>query len=150
MYGLLVLNTSSYAQLVLRWYIRANLCITSDPNTSIKDANDVSRILAESLKTCLNPPRGRGEKRIGTLASEDGHKWKCEVDRPSRSTEVNPGRKQKRCSLSCLWSQVQRDTSGPDNSQTLGCLWTKHHRCTCMWNWTETPTVSSRLRAKTV
>ena len=69
---------------------------------------------------------------------------------PSRSTEVNPGKKQKCCSLSCLWSRVQRDTSGPGNSQTLGCLWTKHHRCTCMWNWTETPTVSSRLRAKTV
>ena len=24
-----------------------------------------------ALKTCLNPPRGRGEKRIGTLASQD-------------------------------------------------------------------------------
>ena len=32
---------------------------------------DVSRKLAESLKTCLNPPRGRGEKWIGTLANED-------------------------------------------------------------------------------
>ena len=31
----------------------------------------VSRILAVSIKTCLNPPRGRGGKRIGTLASED-------------------------------------------------------------------------------
>ena len=69
---------------------------------------------------------------------------------PSRSTEVNLGKKQKCCSLSCLWSRVQRDTSGPGYSQTLGCLLTKHHRCTCMWNWTETPTVSSRLRAKTV
>ena len=26
---------------------------------------------ARALKTCLNPPRGIGEKRIGTLASED-------------------------------------------------------------------------------
>ena len=51
-------------------------------------------------------------------------KWKYEVDRPSRSTEVNPGKKQKWCSLSCLSSQGQRDTSGPGNSQTLGYLWT--------------------------
>ena len=43
------------------------------------------------------------------------HKWirKNEVDRPSRSTEVNPGKKQKCCYLSCLRSQVQRDTSDP-------------------------------------
>ena len=47
-------------------------------------------------------------------------------------------------------SMEQNHTSGPINSQTLGYLWTKHHRCTCMWNWTETPTVSSRLRANTV
>ena len=40
-------------------------------STLIFDANDVSRKLADCLKTCLNPPRGRGEKRIGTLASED-------------------------------------------------------------------------------
>ena len=69
---------------------------------------------------------------------------------PSRSTEVNQGKKQKCCSLSCLWSQVQRDTCGQVNSQTLGGLWTKHHRCTYMWDWTEMPTVSFRLRAKTV
>ena len=31
------------------------------------------------------------------------HEWKYEVDRHSRSTEVNPGEKQKWCSLSCLW-----------------------------------------------
>ena len=36
--------------------------------------------------------------------------------------------------LSCLWSKVQWDTSGPGNSQTLGCLLTKHHQCTCIWN----------------
>ena len=30
-----------------------------------------SMILVESLKTCVNPPRGRGGKRIETLASED-------------------------------------------------------------------------------
>ena len=50
----------------MNWYI------TSDPTTLIFDANDVTRKLAECLKTCLNPPRGRGEKRIGTLAREDG------------------------------------------------------------------------------
>ena len=65
------------------------------------------------------------------------HKWKYEVDRPSRLTVVNQTKKQKCCSRSCLWSQVQRDTSGPSNSQTLGCLWTKHHRCIDMWIWTE-------------
>ena len=37
----------------------------------IFDVNDVSRNLAEYLKSCLNPPRGREEKRIGTLASDD-------------------------------------------------------------------------------
>ena len=52
------------------------------------------------------------------------HKWKCEVDRPSRSTEVNPDMKQKCCSLSFLWCRVQQDTSGPGYSQTLCCLWT--------------------------
>ena len=40
-------------------------------DSTVFDAGDVCRILAESLKTCLNPPRGRGGKRIGTLASED-------------------------------------------------------------------------------
>ena len=39
------------------------------------------------------------------------HKRKHEVDRPSRSTKVNLGKMQKCCSLSCLWSQVQRDTT---------------------------------------
>ena len=29
-------------------------------------------VKAVALETCLNPPRGRGEKQIGTLASEDG------------------------------------------------------------------------------
>ena len=32
----------------------------------------MSRKLADCSKTCINPPRGRGEKRIGTLAGEDG------------------------------------------------------------------------------
>ena len=45
--------------------------MTSDPATSIFDANDVGGKLAECLKACLNPRRGRGGKRIGTLASED-------------------------------------------------------------------------------
>ena len=56
-------------------------------NTNIKDADLVSRILAESLKTCLNPPRGRGGKQIGALASEDGshyilHSKKCNIRLP--------------------------------------------------------------------
>ena len=58
-------------------------------------------------------------------------RWKCEVDHPSQSTVVNLGKKQKLCSLWCLWSQVQQDTSCPDNFRILGCLWTIHHRCTC-------------------
>ena len=57
-------------------------------------------------------------------------RWRCEVDHPSQSTVVNLGKKQNLCSLWCLWSQVQHDTSGPDNFRILGCLWTKHHRCT--------------------
>ena len=36
-------------------------------------------------------------------------------------------KKQKCCYLSCLWSQVQRDTPDPGNSQTLGRLLTKHN-----------------------
>ena len=75
---------------------------------------------------------------------------KCEVDHPSQSTVVNLGRKQKWCSLWCPWSQVQQDTSGPDNFRILGCLWTIHHRCTCKWDWTEMLNVSFPLRAKTV
>ena len=52
------------------------------------------------------------------------HKWNYmyEVDSPYRSTEVNLGMKQKCCFLSCLWSQVQQDTSGPCNSQTLSFI----------------------------
>ena len=61
-------------------------------------------------------------------------RWKCEVDHPSQSTEVNLGKKQKWCSLWCPWSQVQQDTSGPDNFRILVCLWTIHHRCTCKWS----------------
>ena len=75
---------------------------------------------------------------------------KCEVDHPSQSTVVNPGKKQKWCSLLCPWSQVQQDTSGQDNFRILGCLWTIHHRCTCKWDWTEMLNVSFPLRAKTV
>ena len=47
-------------------------------------------------------------------------RWKCEVDHPSQSTEVNLGKKQKWCSLWYPWSQVQQDTSGPDNFRILG------------------------------
>ena len=35
-------------------------------STLIFDANDVSRKLAGCLKTCLNPPRGRGEEKSGS------------------------------------------------------------------------------------
>ena len=59
------------------------------------------------------------------------HKWKCEVDRPFRSVEVNQDKKQKSCSLWCPSSQVQQDTSGPSKSQTLGYLLTKPHRSVC-------------------
>ena len=41
-------------------------------------------------------------------------KGKCAADRHSRSTGVNPSRKQRCYSPSCLWSQAQRDTSDPD------------------------------------
>ena len=44
-------------------------------------------------------------------------KGKCAADRHSRSMGVNPSRKQRCCSPSCLWSQAQRDTFDPDNSQ---------------------------------
>ena len=60
---------------------------------------------------------------------------KCSADRYSRSTGVNPSRKQRCCSPSCLWSQAQRDTSYPDNFQKLGYWLTIRHRC--MWSWTE-------------
>ena len=51
---------------------------------------------------------------------------------------VHPDRKKyiqvrsRSVALCRVLSQVQRDKSGPGNSQTLGCLWTKHHRCTYM------------------
>ena len=40
-------------------------------STQIFDVSDDRRKVPQCLKTCLNPPRGRGGKRIGTLASED-------------------------------------------------------------------------------
>ena len=55
-------------------------------------------------------------------------RWKCVVFHPSQSTKVNIGKKQKWCSLWCPWSQVQQDTSGPDNFRILGCLWTQTRR----------------------
>ena len=63
---------------------------------------------------------------------------------------VHLGMKQKWCSLWCPWSQVQQDTSDPDNFRILGRLWTIHHRCTCKWDWTEMLTVSFPLTANTV
>ena len=77
-------------------------------------------------------------------------KGKFAADRHSRSTGVNPSRKQRCCSPSCLWSQVQRDTSDPDNSQNLGYWLTIRHRCICMWSWTEMLIFSFQLKAKTV
>ena len=73
-------------------------------------------------------------------------RWKREVDHPSQSTVVNLGKKQKWCSLWCSWSQVQQNTSGPDNYRILGCLWTIHHRCTCKWDRTEMLNRSFPLR----
>ena len=77
-------------------------------------------------------------------------KGKSAADRHSRSTGVNPSRKQRCCSPSCLWSQAQRDTSDPDNSQNLGYWLTIRHRCICMWSWTEMLIFSFQLRARTV
>ena len=64
-------------------------------------------------------------------------KRKCAADRHSRSTGWNPSMKQRCCSPSCLWSQAQRDTYDPFNSQSLGYWLTIRHRCICMWSWTE-------------
>ena len=50
---------------------------------------------------------------------------------PFLPIDRSKSKKQKCYSLSCPWSRVQRDTSGPGNSQTLGCLWTKHHVPVC-------------------
>ena len=77
-------------------------------------------------------------------------KRKCASDRHSRSTGVNPSRKQRCCLPSCLWSQTQWDTSDPVNSQNLGYWLTIRHRCICMWIWTEMLIFSFQLRAKPV
>ena len=77
-------------------------------------------------------------------------KGNCADDRLSRSTRVNPSRRQTCCSTSCLWSQAQWDTSDPDYSQNLGYWLTIRHRYICMWSWTEMLTFSFQLRAKTV
>ena len=63
-------------------------------------------------------------------------KGKCAADRHSRSTGVNPSRKQRCCSPSFLWSQAQRDTFDLDISQNLGYWLTISHRCICVWSWT--------------
>ena len=60
-------------------------------------------------------------------------KGKCAADRHSRSTGVNPSRKQRCCSPSYLWSQGQLDTFDPDNYQSLGYWLITRHRCICMW-----------------
>ena len=77
-------------------------------------------------------------------------KGKFAADRHSRSTGINPSRKQRCCSPSCLLPQAQRDTSDPDNSQDLGYWLTIRHQCICMWSWTEMLIFSFQLRAKTV
>ena len=76
-------------------------------------------------------------------------KGKCAADRHSRSTGVNPSRKQRCCPPLCLWYHAQRDTFNPDNSQSLGYWFTIRHRCICMWSWTEM-LFFFQLRAKTV
>ena len=72
------------------------------------------------------------------------------ADRPFRSTGVNPSRKQRCCSQSCLLFQAQRDTSDQDNYENIYYWLTIRHRCVDMWSWTEMLTVSFQRRAKTV
>ena len=51
------------------------------------------------------------------------YKWKCEVNRPlPLSTWINQDKRQKYCSLSCLWSEIRQNTDGPGIFHTLGCL----------------------------
>ena len=76
-------------------------------------------------------------------------KGKCASDHPYRSTRENPSRNQWCCSRLCFLSQVQRDTSDPDNSQNLGYWLIIRHRCICMWSWIEMLTFSFQLREKT-
>ena len=75
------------------------------------------------------------------------HKGKCAADRPFWSTGVNPSRKQRCCSQSCLLFQA---TSDQDNSENIDYWLTIRHRCVDMWSWTEMLTVSFQRRAKTV
>ena len=86
----------------------------------------------------------------GSLNHHVCRKGKCAADRHSRLTGVNPSRKQRCCSQSCLGPQAQRDTSDQDNVQNLGYWLTIRHRCICIWSWTEMLIFSSHLRAKTV
>ena len=67
----------------------------------------------------------------------------------SQSTGVNPSRKQRYCSPSCLWSQAQQDTFDSDNSQSQNYWMAILHRCIYIWSWTEMLTVSFQPRAKT-
>ena len=71
-------------------------------------------------------------------------KGKFKADHPTWSIWANPSRKQKCCSSSCLWSQVQWDTSGPDNYRNLNYLWTICHWCICMWSGTGILFISGR------
>ena len=86
----------------------------------------------------------------GSLNHHVCRKGKCAADRPSRSTGVDPSRKQMYCSQSCVLSQAQRDTSDLDNSQNLDYWLTILYRCIDMWSWTEMLSVSLQPRAKTV
>ena len=80
------------------------------------------------------------------------HNAKCAAGRPSRWTGVDPSRKQRCCSQSCLLSQAQWDTSNQDNSENLDYWLTivLRHRYIDMWSWTEVLTASFQPRAKTV
>ena len=86
---------------------------------------------------------GKGSLWYGSWYHHVCHKGKCTADRPCRSLGVDPSRKQRCCSQSCLLSQAQYDTSNQDNSQSLDYWMTIRHRCIDMWSWTEMQTFFS-------
>ena len=73
---------------------------------------------------------GTGSLWYGSWNRHVCRKGKFAADRHSWSTGVNPSRKQRCCSPSCLWSQAQRDTSDPDNSQK-DVSPAFHYMCVC-------------------
>ena len=74
-------------------------------------------------------------------------KGKCAADCPSRSTGVDPRRKQRSCSPPCLLFQDQRDTSDKDNSQNRDFSLAIRHRFIDMWSWMEMVAVAFQWRA---